>query len=96
MLGTPNQGSHSITLLLTGRDSFSASWPCWILPFPGRAARTAGQFPGVMELCPGPPAAMISTSATPTWKTFKQADPKGKWPEPPADVLGQSSAVWET
>lgn len=97
MLGTPNQGSHSITLLLTGRDSFFRQLALLdISHSQEELLETAGQFPGVMELLPWAASGddqHIRDAAT--WDAFKKADARAKWPLPPAAVLGQSAAVWE-
>ncbi|MBS0346616.1 MAG: CHAT domain-containing protein [Proteobacteria bacterium] len=98
MLGTPNQGSHAITLLLTGRDSFFRKLALLdVFHSQEELLQTACQFPGVMELLPW------ATSGddqhirnADTWHNFKQGDANAKWPEPPADVLNQSGAIWET
>jgi hypothetical protein len=97
MLGTPNQGSHSITLLLTGRDSFFRQLALLDLCHSQEELlATAGQFPGVMELLPWAAAGDdLHIRQADTWNTFRQADAKAKWPLPPADVLGQSATLWE-
>ena len=98
MLGTPNQGSHAITLLLTGRDTFFRQLA--LLDFchsQEELLKTAIHFPGVMELLPftdnGDDKAIRELA---TWEAFKKADGKDKWPLPIADVLAESGKIWRT
>jgi len=98
MLGTPNKGSHAITLLLTGRDKFFGMLSLLdICHSQEKLLDTVKAFPGVLELLPIDPAengAVIRQAAT--WKTYIDLDKGPDWPRPGAAELAASGAIWDT
>ncbi|MDD3354765.1 CHAT domain-containing protein [Zoogloea sp.] len=99
MLGTPNKGSHAITLLMTGRDRFFRQLALLdITRSQNELLGTAARFTGVMELLPWDPSGADSEIRLPaTWSRFRAADGPGAQdrPEPDADALAASSRIWE-
>jgi hypothetical protein len=97
MLGTPNKGSHAVTLLLTGRDKFFRQLAFLDLRHSqAELLKTAIQFQGVLELLPVDPNENGNEiRQAQTWTSYKAGDAAADWPTPPADVLAQSRTVWD-
>ena len=97
MLGTPNQGSHAVTLLLTRRDAFFGKLALLDLHnSENDLLKTAQRFPGVLELLPGPDNGKENGAeirAADTWNRYAVAD-GNKWTAPPATELEKSGEVW--
>ena len=96
MLGTPNQGSHAVTLLLTGRDRFFRQLSYLDL----RHSQTelleiASRFPGVLELLPAPnsPEDGNAVRDSKNWENWKKDD-KADWPVPDEARLKKSADLW--
>lgn len=98
MLGTPNQGSHSITLMLTRRDDFFGKLALLDLHSSEKdLLRVAQLFPGVLELLPRVKEENGDTvRLAATWEAFLVADRGGGWPAPAEEPLKASAGVWET
>ena len=98
MLGTPNQGSHAITLLLTGRDTFFRQLALLdVCHSQEELLKTAIHFPGVMELLPfTPDGDDKNIRDLVTWEAFQKADGGSPWPLPIAEVLSRSRDIWRT
>lgn len=97
MLGTPNKGSHAVTLLLTGRDKFFRQLSFLDLRHSqAELLKSASQFQGVLELLPVDPNENgDEIRQAQTWTSYKAGDATSDWPTPPADVLAQSRKVWD-
>lgn len=96
MLGTPNKGSHAVTLLLTGRDKFFRQLSFLDLRHSqAKLLETAGKFQGLLELLPIDPnenGDVIRLSET--WQGYKANDSGSNWLPPPQNVLDQSAKIW--
>lgn len=97
MLGTPNLGSHAVTLLFTARDGFFSKLALIDLHHTeAELLAVANQFPGVLELLPRHPDENGTDIRVPTtWTEFQKAD-KGRWPTPPDGPLTKSAELWDT
>lgn len=97
MLGTPNLGSHAVTLMLTRRDKFFGKLALLDLHHTeSELLQTAQQFPGVLELLPWMKEENGDRIREPaTWNEFREADGK-HWPDLPAEPLKNSAALWRT
>lgn len=97
MLGTPNLGSHAVTLLFTARDGFFSKLALIDLHHTeAELLAVANLFPGVLELLPRHPDENGTDIRVPaTWIEFQKAD-KGRWPTPPGGPLAKSAELWET
>ncbi len=97
MLGTPNKGSHAVTLLLTGRDKFFRQLAFLDLRHSqAELLKIASQFQGVLELLPVDPNENgDEIRQAQTWTSYKAGDAGSDWPTPPAAVLAQSRTVWD-
>ena len=97
MLGTPNQGSHAVTLLLTKRDEFFAKLAMLDLHNSERELLEIAQhFPGVLELLPNAADENGEEIRLPaTWQRYCTADGQ-RWPVPPEAALTQSGELWRT
>lgn len=97
MLGTPNKGSHAVTLLLTGRDKFFRQLSFLdLLHSQAELLKTAGQFQGVLELLPvDPDENGGEIRQADTWASYKAGDTDSEWPLPPTDILAKSGTVWK-
>lgn len=97
MLGTPNLGSHAVTLMLTRRDKFFGKLALLDLHHTeSELLQTAQQFPGVLELLPWMKEENGDRIREPaTWSEFHEADGK-HWPDLPAEPLKNSAALWRT
>lgn len=96
MLGTPNQGSHAVTLLLTRRDDFFGKLALLDLHHSEEELLEVAQcFPGVLELLPHAADENGDEIRLPaTWRRYRAADGK-RWPAPPDDPLAQSAGLWQ-
>ena len=97
MLGTPNQGSHAVTLMLTGRDEFFGKLALLDLHNSEEDLLQIAQcFPGVLELLPNSKDENGGEIRLPdTWRKYCAAD-GNHWPAPPDDPLTQSGTLWQT
>lgn len=89
MLGTPNHGSHSIPLMLMGRDQMMQMLA--VVDFTMNAAEhlaIVSRFPGVLDLLPDAPAATNAFDffSQATWKALQIADRQGGQWVVPADA----------
>lgn len=96
MLGTPNQGSHAVTLLLTRRDAFFGKLALLDLHHSEEELLKVAQcFPGVLELLPHASDENGDEIRLPdTWHRYRAADGK-RWPAPPDGPLAQSAGLWQ-
>ena len=87
MLGTPNGGCHTVTRMLTGRDSLIRRLA--LLDTTRNLKELVGifaQFPGLLELLPATGSLDLFDVAT--WRTLAAADPENEnWLPPAAEAL---------
>lgn len=97
MLGTPNRGSHAVTLVFTARDGFFGKLALIDLHHTqAELLATANVFPGVLELLPRDPAENGDEIRLPaTWAHFHKAD-DARWPLLPEGPLAASATLWDT
>ncbi|MFM2007392.1 MAG: hypothetical protein RLZZ09_3047, partial [Pseudomonadota bacterium] len=101
MLGTPNQGSHAVTMLLTGRDRFFRQLSYLDLRHSQtQLLQIAARFPGVLDLLPAPesPEDGDGIRQATSWKDWQAKDGpdggKADWPVPEEALLNKSADLW--
>jgi len=90
MLGTPNGGSHSIVMMLMGRDRVAKALRTLDITMSGKEQlAVTSRFPGVLDLLPLDPN--LDLFSTESWKSLQSVDKAGdEWALPEATDLANA------